>query len=208
VYDNTALSSSGGGGGIYVVNSGRFTMSGTAAVRHNTASGSSGSGGGVYVYGAGSAFTMSGGTIEENEVTTTNTGGGGVCLSSSGAFTMTGGSIQGNTAPFGGGVLIYNGTFTMKENAVIQDNTASSAGGGVYVDNQSGSTFIKTGGTIAGSGAALPNTAPYSPAVHLDSGKRRNITAGTGINLYAKYASSIWSYVNPDGNEDTEPNWE
>jgi hypothetical protein len=200
VHDNTA---SANGGGVYVANSGSFIMSGTAAVHGNSVSGSSGSGGGgVYVTGDGSAFTMNGGTIEENEVTYTEAGGGGVCLSSSGAFTMTGGFIQGNTASVGGGVLIFHGTFTMKGNAVIQGNTASNGGGGVFVDNQSGSTFTKTGGTIAGSGAALPNTALGADnAVYLDSGKKRNLTAGTGINLYAEY-TSIWDYGA------TESNWD
>ncbi|GHT92090.1 hypothetical protein FACS1894140_3630 [Spirochaetia bacterium] len=83
--------------------------------------GSGSSGSGVSVNGFGSTFTMSGGTISGNSANF----GGGVSVGSDTTFTMTGGTISGNTSP--------------------------GAGGGVYVN--SAAIFNKTGGTIYGSDA-------------------------------------------------------
>ncbi len=155
---NTATSD---GGGVFVNGNGTFTMSGTAAITGNVvtygygggvyvASGtfkmsetakisanSAGFGGGVYVKGG--SFEMSGGTISGHKVTS----GGGVSVSNNSTFTMTGGTIGGaendaNTATgAGGGVYVYGGTFNMSGTATISGNSAAS-GGGVYVDGNIG----------------------------------------------------------------------
>jgi predicted outer membrane repeat protein len=87
-----------------------------------------------------------------------NLGGGVLVLG--GIFTMTGGTISGNTAvnasdetfASGGGVYVGGrGTFTMT-GGTISENTAGGAGGGVASEN---STFTMKGGTISG------NTAVY-----------------------------------------------
>ena len=90
------------------------------------------------------------------------THGGGV-YNYGGTFTMKGGSISGNTAPFGGGVNNYNfgidgyygGTFTM-EGGNVSSNTAT-YGGGVY-NYYGGATFRATftmeGGSISGNTAS------------------------------------------------------
>ncbi|MBD5443580.1 MAG: hypothetical protein HDR34_09330 [Treponema sp.] len=92
-------------------------------------------------------FEMSGGTISENQSygTGDDAGGGGVYVS--GKFTMSGGEITGNTATTsGGGVYVDNsGTFTM-EGGKIMDNTATSKGNGVY--KAENATFTHTGGTV------------------------------------------------------------
>jgi hypothetical protein len=89
---------------------------------------------------SGGAFTMSGGTISGN----TTSLGGGVWVKDGGTFTMSGGEISGNTAVSGGGAHIDGiGTFTMS-GGTISGNTAQ-AGGGVFVDgnfNMSGAAFI------------------------------------------------------------------
>ena len=85
--------------------------------------------GGGGVYVYGGTFTMSGGTISGN---TGGNGGGGVYVSS-GTFTMNGGEISGNTA-------------RMDVAPPISGNTAGE-GGGVYVY---GGTFIPNGGTVSG----------------------------------------------------------
>ena len=89
----------------------------------------------------GGTFTMSGGTISGNTVSLS---GGGVYVQS-GTFTMSGGTISGNTATsyYGGGVFVSNGTFTMS-GGEISGNTANRDGGGVYVSSDSG-TFIMNG---------------------------------------------------------------
>ena len=106
-----------------------------------------------------------------------------------GAFTMTGGTISGNTASLSGaGVYVgYNGAFTMS-GGEISGNTAS-YGGGVFVDSTS--TFTKqAGGVIYGSNAStgLKNTATgdsYGHAVYVGSypAKWRNTTVGAGVTL-------------------------
>ena len=107
-----------------------------------------GQGGGVYSTGQydgpKGSFTMTGGSITENEAT--NIGGG---VYASNTFTMTGGSITGNTATNNGGG-VYNGgnTFTMSGGS-ITGNTATNNGGGVH----NLSTFTMTSGSITGNTA-------------------------------------------------------
>ncbi|MDR1072820.1 MAG: hypothetical protein LBL45_04000 [Treponema sp.] len=100
-------------------------------------------------------FTMSGGTISGNSVSTGY--GGGVFVS--GTFTQSGGTISGNTAGFGGGVYMNgNGTFTMS-GGTISGNTAPLIGGGVNVNGNG--TFTMSGGTISGnngSGVSVSGT--------------------------------------------------
>jgi hypothetical protein len=117
-------------------------------------------GGGVYVNGG--TFTMNGGAISGNTVSSYGdnvTYGGGVYVSDNSTFTMSGGTISDNTASStdpalgscGGGV--YNkGTFTMSD-GTISGNTSSSYysyGGGVA----NAGTFTMSGGTISGNTAS------------------------------------------------------
>ncbi|GHT86452.1 hypothetical protein FACS1894137_12070 [Spirochaetia bacterium] len=93
-------------------------------------------------------FTMSGGSITGN----TATNGGGV--SSSDTFTMSGGSITGNTATNGGGVS-SSGTFTMSASS-ITGNTATN-GGGV----SSSGTFTMNSGSITNNTATTNGGGVY-----------------------------------------------
>jgi len=113
-------------------------------------------------------------------------------------FTMSGGTISGNTASSdGGGVWVgTGGHFTMSGGA-ISGNTTSSKGGGVYVDNKG--TFTKSGGgTITGyandpvNGNVVKNASGVVQSnnghavyvyVSSNSAKRRETTAGSGVNL-------------------------
>jgi TolB-like protein len=177
---NGAFTMSGGtisgntGGGVGVGDGGAFTMSG------GTISGNAGFG--VYVD---SAFTMSGGTISGN------TEGGVYMRMRGGAFTMSGGTISGNTASDGGGVYTsQGGTFTMT-GGTISGNTASNHGGGVYVYSElSTGTFIKSGGgTIDNTNTA--RNAQRGNVVFVNRGdKRRNTTAGPGVNLDSRVTGS------------------
>ena len=175
------------GGGVYVYRetSGTFTMAG-GTISGNTAS----FGGGVYGYGS---LTMTGGTISGN----TASSGGGM----RGSLTMTGGTISSNTASSGGGV---SGSLTMT-GGTISGNIASSDGGGVYV----GGTFTKTGGTITGygsdtengnvvkNGSVVQNNQGHAVYAGGNLGKRRETTAGLGVNLFFGLAyyppwSGVW----------------
>jgi hypothetical protein len=126
----------------------------------------------------GGTFTMSGGTISGN--TASFSDGGGVSVDG-GTFVMSGGSISGNTAAFSGGVHVYfGGTFTMS-GGTISGNTASSGyGGGVSAD---GGTFTMSGGTISGNTASSSN----SGGVYVISGSTFSMRGGT---IYGREAGA------------------
>ena len=160
------------GGGVRVHYS-TFTME-NGEISDNRAENTDGDacGGGVYVYGAGS-FTMEGGSITGNTVSSASEDdgayGGGVSVDSSGSFNLHGGEITGNTAsgsessnarPYGGGVYVASGgSFTMS-GGEITGNRAT-YGGGVYVCN---------GGNITMSGGA-----PITVTDNTAGGVRSNV---------------------------------
>jgi hypothetical protein len=71
---------------------------------------------------------------------------------------MSGGMISGNSSPYGGGVHISDGMFTMSGGEIRGNMAYSSSsygggdGGGVYV---SGGTFTMSGGEITGNGSSF-----------------------------------------------------
>jgi uncharacterized repeat protein (TIGR02543 family) len=103
---------------------------------------------GVYVRDGGN-FTMEAGSITNRNP---NNKGRGVKVVK-GTFTMTGGSITGNTVTgvAGGGVWVENGTFNLSDGS-ISKNTAGAGGGGVVLW---GSTFTMTGGSITNNSANM-----------------------------------------------------
>jgi uncharacterized repeat protein (TIGR02543 family) len=159
--DNTASLVQVDSGGTFVMNtgskisdntfgsygSGVCVNGGTFTMSGGTISGNTVSswygGGGVCVYNNG-IFSMSDGSISGNTVVTNGGDGGGVYVSG-GTFSMSGGIISGNAAASGGGVSIRSGTFTMS-GGIISDNTAF-RGGGVWVP---GGTFAMSGGVVNG----------------------------------------------------------
>ncbi len=140
VSSNTALGKYGGG----VWCNGKLVMDG-GEISHNT---STTQGGGVY---GGGNFEISG-TISNNE---SNAGGGifnyynassgpgGICIIKNGAV------ITENNARSsqGGGICAWNNTeLVIEDGSVISNNTASVAGGGIYIYGK----MTMTGGTISG----------------------------------------------------------
>ena len=101
------------GGGVYVSDTGTFTMY-EGTINGNSITGTTyfNCGGGIYINGT---FIMHDGKVRENAAEI----GGGVYLNQ-GVFSMHGGTINGNTAKFnnhertgrGGGVFINTGVFT------------------------------------------------------------------------------------------------
>lgn len=90
-----------------------------------------GNGGGVNNAGT---FELKGGMIRDNKATGTGSGkgtGGGIRNESTGALTITGGTISGNYAQDGGcGVFNYNGTLRMS-GGTITGNYGGDRGGGI-----------------------------------------------------------------------------
>jgi uncharacterized repeat protein (TIGR02543 family) len=159
----------------------------------------------VSVYGTNANFTMQSGKISSNTNTSfSSIYGGGVSVDGNATFTMNGGEISDNTSSSnnsyngGGGVTVFWGTFTMNGGIISGNTTISSSyyygGGGVYVEY--GNTFTKTGGTITGyasdtangnvvknSSGVVQNSLGHAVCVHGDPMKRRETTAGPGVNL-------------------------
>lgn len=115
--------------------------------------------------------------------------GGGVCVTSSGSFTMEGGTISGNTVPnpwtdyYGGGVYVKGGTFIMN-GGTISGNTIR-AGGGVGVE---GGSFTMNGGTVSGNTSSNGGGGVYLVSgtfIMNDGAISNNTTAAVGGGVYA-----------------------
>ena len=132
--------------------------------------------------------TISGGSIHNN---TASSNGGGLFNQGCAHVTVEGGNIYSNSAVNGGGVYAEaGGTTTVSATettaADIYSNTASSLGGGVYVN---GSNFNMTGGKIeknsANSGGGI--NAESNSTVTIKGGSIYKNTAGIdggGIQIY------------------------
>jgi len=98
-------------------------------------------------------------TMKDNFARSSDGGWGGGVDIERGTFIMNGGTITGNKADYGGGVIVgANSTFTMN-NGTITGNEADQ-GGGVFVDYYG--TFTMNNGTISG------NSAPTGESVFID----------------------------------------
>ena len=146
--DACNMTSDGWAGGGVAMWDGKFKMTG-GTIAANKAQ----YGGGVYIYN-GKEFEMTGGNIFGNDASTQ---GGGVYVDDGAKFTKSGGYIgkedtvgSGNKAPNGGGVSLYNATFT-HSNGEIDLNTATSNGGAVYANGTS--TLNLSGGYFDGNTA-------------------------------------------------------
>jgi uncharacterized membrane protein len=174
----------GYGGGVAIVDGGKFMMT-DGAISDNKAA----RGGGVYMGGEGATFTMTGGSISDNE---TNSDGGGVYMAGDGfSFTLDGGDITENKAGYGAGVMIIGegGTFSMTDGS-ISDNIASNV---TYVTPSGGGTnHADTGGvSIAGAnnkvymsgGEISGNTSEmYNGGIRIGNTSVFNMTGGVITN--------------------------
>ena len=188
---NSASSSSSSGGGVYIFE-GTFTMSDSAVISGNSATSS---GGGVYVSTYGT-FTMKGGTIGETVGASGNSSksGGGVCVYK-GGFTMSDGSISGNSATkSGGGVFVQDGTFTMEGGTIggAIANTASQNGGGIYLDSTGGTVTLNNTSSISGNVAAVIGSGVYvAGGTFTVSGSSLTITDNAKNNVYLASGKTI-----------------
>ena len=151
--------------------------------------------------GSGASFTLcdcsTGGVLTGGSDSARN--GGGVYVAGGGTFTMTGGSIAGNTAAAGGGVYVdEGGTFTMEDGSINNNQATSGGGGGVMVNL---GTFTLSGGSITGN-ATNDETYGSGGGVCLygtfylsgDSIIQNNTKAGSTDNLYLG-----WQTINITG---------
>ena len=151
--------------------------------------------------GSGASFTLcdcsTGGVLTGGSDSARN--GGGVYVAGGGTFTMTGGSIAGNTAAAGGRVYVdEGGTFTMAGGSINNNKATSGGGGGVMVNL---GTFTLSGGSITGN-ATNDETYGSGGGVCLygtfylsgDSIIQNNTKAGSTDNLYLG-----WQTINITG---------
>ncbi len=143
--------------GRFYLESDRITITGNEAIN----------GGGVAVLHGN--FTMSTGSIGEENGKNTATYGGGVYVSS-GEVWLKGGSVKYNEATDGGGAYVTGGKMIMLDGA-LEHNSATGNGGGAYVAGD----FRMQGGTIGGSGNG--NHATNGGGVYVSEG---NVTVVYG----------------------------
>lgn len=173
----TGNNATGNGGAVYLSNS-SFTMHG-GAITNNTAfngggiyAGSRGetvninggiisgnratNGGGIYA-SSGAKFHLNGGEIQNNVAT--EAGGGVYCSrlysQNTGRCEFYGGTISGNTAKQGGGAYVRV-CFIGYRNCRITGNTATEAGGGLYLEPFASAKIIYMGNVYGGGGEIAP----------------------------------------------------
>ena len=202
VDNNTA--STGNGGAIYA-GSGHVTLSG-GSVSGNRAT--AGSGGAVYA-GIGNV-TVSGGSMTNNTAKTdggavcANSGSITVSVPDGG----TAETIQGNTATTGkGGALYADSGAVSITGTTLTGNTAGSDGGAVYAgtgavtltDSVFGGATATDGNTAGGSGGAI-YAGSGNVTVSGGSMQNNNATGGNGGALYAGSGAATMSTVTLSGN--------
>lgn len=134
------------GGGVYNDQSGNFTMSSGIISNNTTKTNGASGGGGVCIYR--STFTMNSGEISGNQALTYTASaspnacdGGGIYFDSGtiGNFTLSGGTITGNTTKGkGAGICTYSDAsqknFHLSGNPVVWDNTTDGKQSNLYMD--------------------------------------------------------------------------
>ena len=191
----------GNGGGVVMMNNnnGRFYLH-DGVITNNKAQ----NGGGVAIIGNGYkfnsvTFTMFGGTISDNEATSSTEGGGGVYLDNNSTFTMSGGTISGNTAnngiSSGGGVYLdNNSTFTMTGGTITKNEALQNYGGGVYLHKGS---FSMTGGEITKNiallgGGGIGTGVNETTSINIGgSAKITGNNAPCGSGIFVSFCSSL-----------------
>jgi hypothetical protein len=196
----------GSAGGVFVSN-GTFNMSGgTISDNTNTAEysyGNYGNGGGVAV--GNGTFTMSGTAMISGNKAEGN--GGGVYISAgtdfSSTFTMTGGTITGNTAKRGGGIgngNVDNGsggwtngsTFINITGGIISDNNVDERGGGIYLYGDGGDIEVTL--NMSGTAEIRENIAGTGGGVFLDTGGSFTMSGGIITGNSARVGGGVEVY--------------
>lgn len=213
-----------GGGGIYNNGTSALTIGIGSEVMSNAATGTAGSrrwhlqqhgqpargerfqhqrqhvraGGGIEQNGEGASIMLTNVTLDENSTGPAPGNGGGLRITGPGSATITGGTVNGNTAAIEGGGP-WNGTGAMTVTGTVIDGiTATGAladqgGGGLF--NLKGTLTVQNGTVIsnntatgaAGSGGGIMNDSTATLIVLNSTISGNSATrAGGGIEFFAK----------------------
>ena len=174
------------GGGVYLSPDAKVTLYNDAAISSNTAkrvgTTASGKGGGLYVDAA-ATLTLNGSCQISNNNASEMYGGGIQASGTSGKnakVIMNGGTISGNTAMSGAGVIIYNYAQFDMNDGTISGNTAtgeggSGNGGAVYVQN---ATFNLKKGTLENNTASR-----YGGAININIDAVMNLGESGAVSI-------------------------
>ncbi len=174
IHDNSAT---GNGGGIFLDGNGT-SNSATSIYDSKICDNDSGNNGGGIFATSDAMLNLYGGTISGN---TCAGSGGGIRVASSTYFAITNYKnpvyIKGNRASDGGGISTAANMFNLIGKCEIEGNTATTRGGGVYI-NRSSMFLLFNQTTIT------KNTAPQGGGIYLnkdDTGRELEILGGTTI---------------------------
>ncbi len=172
------------GGGVAILGGGQLTII-DSEIRGNSASGN---GGGIYLGNQGAIHLVSGG-ISQNSA---GISGGGV-YNMNGLLWQTGGMIEDNTAPTGGGVLVnLEDAAYVLDAGLVQSNSASSVefgGGAVYV--AAGTVTVNGGEIFQNSGARGGGIQSANGQVVLNGGIIKENTAEYGGGVYLTFPEAF-----------------
>jgi len=155
-----------------------FSVAGSLTLQNVTLSGPGGTtlGGGINVSG-GSLTVATGATI--TSCNAPGGFGGAASLTHNSTFTMTGGTISGNTAATGGGGLDIENGYATISGGTISGNVVTSAGG------FGGGIYLKAANLTMSGGVIANNRANNGGGIYVDSSGAINMTAGTISNNVA-----------------------
>lgn len=174
------------GGGVAILGGGQLTLI-DSEIRENVASGN---GGGIYLGNQGTIHLVSG-SISQNSATVS---GGGV-YNMNGLLWQTGGTIELNTAPTGGGVLVnLEDAAYVLDDGWVQHNSATSVefgGGAVYV--AAGTVTVNGGQMYQNSGARGGGIQSANGQVVLNGGVIKENTAQYGGAVYLTFPEAFLS---------------
>lgn len=195
------------GGGVAVTN-GTLTMDKKACITNSKAGRF---GGGIYIALSG-GFTLSGGTISDNEADNESdvAYGGGIALCGNSKAIISGGRIIGNDADFGGGVYVSMSAwddvnkraYALIEGGTITGNNAWNCGGGIYLAAATGSGKNITRSLLSVLGATISsNNASEGGGIYADEGSQlflshctKTTAAPTISTNTAYYGGGIYLY--------------
>jgi hypothetical protein len=173
INDNSASTN---GGGVYSRSGGDVTVTGSTISGNSTRGGS---GGGIAFTGYNSAMAVTGSTISGNQA---SGGNGGGIYSQYGNLTLSGTTINGNSADRGGGIFSHRGDLTMID-TTLSGNSTSLYGGGIF---GSYGNLAVTRSTISGNSAGRTGGGISASNVTVSNSSISGNSAGGGGGIYSR----------------------